>query len=169
VALRQPIQTGMARRVFGASREGRLALLKSAWAEAVGSDLAQRTEVLALEGVTLRLRVPDAGWRKVLHRMQPDILSRLRRVAGDLAPSRLGFQEGAVAPPPVPRPAEPEPVPVETMRLPESVAAGAAAIADPELRAGFEATAARYLARFGATQDSAVPSPCAGRDRVGGR
>ena len=39
--------------------------------------------------------MPDARWRKVLHRMQREILARLRRVAGDLAPRRLGFVEGA--------------------------------------------------------------------------
>jgi hypothetical protein len=50
--------------------------------------------VLGIEGGTLRVRVPDAGWRKVLHRMQPQILGHLREIAGDLAPRRMGFVDG---------------------------------------------------------------------------
>ena len=49
-----------------------------------------------MEGGTLRVRVPDASWRKVLHRMQPQILGRLRELAGDLAPRRMGFVEGGI-------------------------------------------------------------------------
>ena len=47
-----------------------------------------------MEGGTLRVRVPDASWRKVLHRIQPQILARLRELAGDLAPRRMGFVDG---------------------------------------------------------------------------
>ncbi|PYQ22807.1 MAG: hypothetical protein DMF81_10980, partial [Acidobacteria bacterium] len=73
--------TGLASRIFRLPA-ARLALLKSAWPLAVGPELARRTEVLAVEGRTLRVRVPDTGWRKVLHRMQPQIVARLRGVAG---------------------------------------------------------------------------------------
>src|SRR4029453_5794720 len=71
-----------------------LRLLEAAWPLAVGPELARRTEVLGIEGGTLRVRVPDAGWRKVLHRMQPQILGHLREIAGDLAPKRMGFVDG---------------------------------------------------------------------------
>src|SRR5712691_6320552 len=96
---------GLASRIFGSEPARRLALIKSAWPFAVGPELARRTEVLALEGRTLRVRVPDAGWRKALHRMQPQIVARLRSVAGDLGPSRLGFSEGQVAAPVEAKPA----------------------------------------------------------------
>jgi hypothetical protein len=136
---------GLAARLFQAG-PARLALLKSAWPHAVGSELARRTEVLALEGRTLRVRVPDAGWRKVLHRMQPQIVRRLRDITGELGPSRLGFSEGQVATAP-----EEKPVPSAADRglapLDAEVAAAAATITDAELREVFTAAAARYLSR----------------------
>ena len=87
----------LAARLFGASPARTLALLEAAWPLAVGPELAWRTEVLGIEGGTLRVRVPDAGWRKVLHRMQPQILAHLREIAGDLAPRRMGFVDGGVS------------------------------------------------------------------------
>src|SRR5688572_19520991 len=87
----------LAARLFGRDRGHAAELLRAAWPRAVGADLARRTEVIALEGSTLRVRVPDARWRTVLHRMQPQILARLADVAGSLAPRRLGFLEGTVA------------------------------------------------------------------------
>ena len=87
----------LAARLFGASPARTLALLEAAWPLAVGPELAWRTEVLGIEGGTLRVRVPDARWRKVLHRMQPQILGHLREIAGDLAPKRMGFVEGGLS------------------------------------------------------------------------
>jgi hypothetical protein len=84
----------LAARLFGASPARTLALIEAAWPLAVGPELARRTEVLGIEGGTLRVRVPDARWRKVLHRMQPQILGHLREIAGDLAPRRMGFVDG---------------------------------------------------------------------------
>ena len=88
----------LAARLFGASPARTIALLHAAWPLAVGPELARRTEVLGLENGTLRLRVPDARWRKVLHRMHPQILAQLRDLTGDLAPRRMGFVEGGIAP-----------------------------------------------------------------------
>lgn len=134
----------LASRLFGRGTPGALALLRAAWPRAVGAELARRTEVLAVEGATLRIRVPDARWRKVLHRMQPEILGRLRGLTGLLAPRRLGFNEGPVLPgPEAPHAAEPQ----TAAELPESLVGPARAIADPEIRAGFERSAALYLSR----------------------
>ena len=133
-------------RLFGQRPVATLALLRAAWPLAVGRELALRTQVLALEGRALRVRVPDARWRKALHRMQREILSRLRAIAGELAPTRLGFSEGAVPDAldgdnaRAARPAEPRPAPPE-------VVAEAEAIPDPEIRALFLRTAALYLER----------------------
>jgi hypothetical protein len=80
-------------RLFGTSPARALALVQASWPLAVGPELARRTEVIGMEGGTLRVRVPDAAWRKVLHRMQPQILARLRELAGELAPRRMGFLE----------------------------------------------------------------------------
>jgi hypothetical protein len=139
---------GLAARLFGSAPERTLALLRAAWPRVVGPELARRTEVIALEGDSLRIRVPDAGWRKGLLRMRREILTRLRDLAGDLAPRRLGFTEGfpaGTAPslPPIPPPAPEVPAPPPSPAL----SAEAARIRDPELRARFLEIAGRYLAR----------------------
>jgi hypothetical protein len=138
--------------LFGGNPQHVLALLRAAWPAAVGPEVARRTLVLGLDGRTLKIRVPDAGWRRVLHRMRRDILSRLHRSVGGLAPATLGFQEA-----PFDTPADPAAAvsaPREPMApLPESVREAAERIADPELRAQFTESAARYLGR----------TPCARR------
>ena len=146
MSLRRAGGSHLAVALFGRGAPQALALLRAAWPLAVGVETARRTEVLAVEGTTLRVRVPDARWRKVLHRMQPEILSRLRGIAGDLAPRRMGFTEGGVASAPVAAPPTVAPPPAAPV-LPEAVAGHAAAIADPDLRAAFERTAALYLSR----------------------
>lgn len=149
MALEKPDPRGLVKRLFPAGSPQRLELLRAAWALAVGPDLARRTAVIALEGRTLRVRVPDAGWRKALHRMRGDILARLSGIAGDAAPDRLGFQEGGRpdAREPPPERVAPEDPPSIPRPLPSEVARGAEAIADPELRRAFTEAAARYLAR----------------------
>jgi len=137
----------VARRLFAAGPEARLALLKACWPVAVGPGLEQRTEVVALERDTLRVRVPDARWRKALHRMQPQILQRLWRIAGELAPRRLGYVEAPPAA--VSVPGEERAARSAETACPPAIAEAAAAIADPELRARFVASAARYFALGG--------------------
>lgn len=140
----------VAEQLFGATPGRTLALLRAAWPGVVGPDLARRTEVVALEGDTLRIRVPDAGWRKALLRMRRDILIGLYRTAGGLAPRRLSFVEAPwpSAPEPAPEHAVPALEPATPAAPPSALVAGAAAIVDPEERARFVATAARYLDRF---------------------
>jgi len=145
----------LAARLFGPSPARTLALLQAAWPLAVGSELARRTEVVGIEGAMLRVRVPDASWRKGLHRVQPQILRRLREVAGDLAPRRLGFLEGAVSA----APAAPPPPAAPAVPLASALSSAASAIPDAEIRSRFLEAASRYLAR---ASDS-------GRDTVGGR
>jgi hypothetical protein len=127
--------------------------MQASWPLAVGPELARRTEVLGLEGGTLRVRVPDARWRKVLHRIQPQILGRLRELAGDLAPRRMGFVDGGV--PDVTNNdnednnnnEDNERVDSQQMRSVQQIQALASVIPDPEIRARFAATAASYLNR----------------------
>lgn len=132
----------LASQLFGRDPAASLALLRAAWPHAVGKEIARRTELLAVRGRTLLVRVTDAGWQKVLHRMERDILVRLKQLAGDLGPMGLGFSLGPVADADVPAPPaprrDPRPVPAE-------VEAAAAAIEDPEVRASFLRAAALYL------------------------
>jgi hypothetical protein len=153
----QPVGApSLARQLFGGSDVRVLALLRAAWPRAVGRELARRTEVVALEGRTLRIRVPDAGWRKVLHRMRGDILDRLRGVAGSLAPQKLGFMEAplgfSAAGEPKARSPQVRDAALAPIRegaaevpLPPALLAGAAGIPDPETRDLFLETARRYL------------------------
>jgi hypothetical protein len=144
MALKPAASEDVARRLFTPGTPAAVALVCAAWPRAVGADLGGRTEVVGLEAGTLRVRVPDARWRSVLHRMRHDILARLRETAGPAAPVRLGFVEGPVAPQKkwhalAPAPARPAPA---------SVASAAASIEDAALRERFLESAARYLTRF---------------------
>lgn len=145
MALTRAGATDTAARLFGGAPERVRALLRAAWPLAVGPELSRRTEVLGIERGTLRIRVPDARWRTVLHGMQPEILQRLRQIAGSLAPWRIGFVEGGM------KDAGPLPMPAVTALVPAplsaEVAEPAAAIADEEIRRRFVETAARSLSR----------------------
>jgi hypothetical protein len=143
----------LAARLFGASPARTLALLQAAWPLAVGPELARRTEVLGMEGGTLRVRVPDASWRKVLHRIQPQILRRLSELAGELAPRRMGFVEGGIVTPPSHDSAVTTTLPPTPASVPP-LHHLANLIPDPEIRARFAATAARYLARAKGREDA---------------
>jgi hypothetical protein len=143
---------GLAAQLFRPGTPQALALVRAAWPAAVGAELARRTVVQALVGGTLHVRVPDAAWRKTLHRMRRDVLARLREIAGDLAPHTLGFLEGAEAnsAPPATRggaPALPHPPTQSAEAHSAPLRAAAERIADPEIRSRFLETAARYLAR----------------------
>lgn len=146
MAWRKAISPDTAGELFG--RERALPLLRAAWPLAVGPRLAERTELLSLEGRTLIVRVPDARWRKILHRLRREILQRLAETAGPWAPRALGFTE-APSPPalPVEAAAAPESAGDRVAVAPPEVAKGALAIADVEVRSLFLEAAGRYLAR----------------------
>ena len=146
MTLRKAVSPGFADGLFTAERT--LSLLQAAWPLAVGARLAERTEPLALQGRMLLVRVPDARWRKILHRLRREILGRLHQVAGRRAPSALGFVEAPASRPPLLSPQKEPPVATcPTPRLAPAVEAAAALIADEELRALFLEAAGRYLAR----------------------
>jgi hypothetical protein len=137
---------GLASRLFPRGSPQVLELLRAAWPRAVGPELSRRTELVALQGATLRVRIPDGRWRVVLHRMQREILYRLREAAGELAPRRLGFVEGSI-PPAAAQGAPPALRQTSPAACPPAVADEARAISDPEIRERFVQAAARYLAR----------------------
>lgn len=144
--LRKAISSDTAAEVFGVERT--LPLLRAAWPLAVGARLAQRTEVVGLEGRTLIVRVPDERWRKILHRLRRELLQRLREMAGPRGPYALGFVEGKAAEPPPPEPAAGQRiVPLAADSVPPAVASAALGIADDEIRRLFMDAAARYLTR----------------------
>jgi hypothetical protein len=141
----RPRHSSLAAQLFGGRAEHRLALLRAVWPAAVGDELARRTEVVALDGSVLRIKVPDLRWQRQLLRMRGRILFQLRRAAGPIAPNRLGFVTGPVVEPPPRPPAAPVRAAAAAPRL---VAEAARAIPDLELRERFLASAALYLDRF---------------------
>lgn len=144
--LRKAISPDTAAELFGAERT--LPLLRAAWPLAVGARLAQRTEVVGLEGRTLIVRVPDGRWRKILHRLRRELLQRLRETAGPRGPYALGFVEGKAAEPPPPEPAGRQRVaPLAADSVSPAIASAALDIADDEIRRLFMDAAARYLTR----------------------
>ncbi len=158
-AMQRPSDPALAKQLFGASPERTLLLMRAAWPVAVGPELARRTEVVALDGSVLRVRVPDATWQRGLARMRGEIMSRLREIAGAASPRSLGFVLGpleaaaagdASAARRTPRAGAP------ALSRPASaqLVAAAQAIPDAELRESFLAAAARYLARFSGDSES---------------
>jgi len=135
----------MAGRLFTRVPSAQLALLRAAWSRVVGGEIARRSEVISLDRRTLTVRVTDAGWQRVLHRMQRQILSRLSAIAGEMAPTRVGFTVGEITTVPeshsVGSAASPDPGP------PPEVEAAARAIQDAALRERFLRSAALYLQR----------------------
>ena len=125
--------------------EAHLALIRAVWPLAVGEGLALRSEVVALEGRTARIRVADAGWRRAIHSSQRTILGRLKGLAGELAPNRLGIMEGPVET----APARSAPKTAGKTEPSADLVAAAQEIPDDSLRREFLETAARYQSRFG--------------------
>ena len=145
MSLARPAAVDLAVQLFGGSPERTLALMRAAWPLAVGPELARRTEVIAIEGTTLRVKVADATWRKALLKIRGPLHGRLRRVAGDLAPTRLAFCEGPVSRPPEPRTRTAATRPADPASA--ELTAAAAGIDDADVRARFLASATRYLTR----------------------
>jgi hypothetical protein len=143
--LKKALSKDAAPDIFDASRS--LPLLQACWPAAVGPRLAERTEVVSLDGGTLVVRVPDTRYSRILFRLRREILARLREAVGQRAPRALGFLEGAKAPPaeaaPTPR------VPPPAAAIPAELASAARAIEDEEIRALFVASASSYLAQRG--------------------
>jgi hypothetical protein len=144
--MRSVTDPGTAQRLFSASSSSGYILVRGLWPGVVGPEIARRTEVVALQERTLRVRVSDSRWMRVLHRMQHVILGRLAQQLGAFAPNQIGFVEGPLSP----RSERARAKSVETPQdaePPQQVTAAAAAIDDPDLRGRFIETASRYLRR----------------------
>jgi hypothetical protein len=156
----RPRDPDLAARLFGGRPEHTLALLRAVWPGAVGEELSRRTELVALDKGVLRIRVSDLRWQRQLQRMRGPILGRLRRAAGQVAPSQLGFVTGEIKAPAAP--ATPAPPTRPAREAPPIVAEAASAIPDAAIREGFLAAAARYLDRFGQAGSGGGPTPSGG-------
>jgi hypothetical protein len=64
---------------------------------AVGDGLGVHSEIAALDGEVLRVRVAPASWLKTFRDFRKDIQSRLARAAGPLAPRAITLSAGELS------------------------------------------------------------------------
>jgi predicted nucleic acid-binding Zn ribbon protein len=69
-----------------------LAAIQSAWAGAVGEQLAAVAVPVSERGGTLTIECADAVWAQELDLMQETLLERLRSEVGEQAPEALRFR-----------------------------------------------------------------------------
>jgi hypothetical protein len=119
-------------------------LIHKRWAEAVGHELALRSEPEALSQGVLTVRVTDPVWGKMIYKLQDRIIPALNRAVGSSLVRRINFTKRSrlERPPPENDRRERE---AETLEPPPLVAEAAAAIEEPELRELVLRSAARYL------------------------
>lgn len=111
------------------------------WAQAVGAELACRSEPAAFDQGVLTVRVLDAAWGKVIVRLQNRIARQLNERLGAAVVKQIRFVRDAV------RLQAPGPAPTASPREVESrlIREAAAAVRDAELRQVLIRTAERYL------------------------
>lgn len=123
-------------------------LIRRKWGEAVGSELARRSEPATFEAGLLTVRVEDAAWGRVIVRLKSEVIDRLNRALGQPLVRRLRFvNDGVALTPSAPVPAAK--APVGEAEPPASLLKAAASIREPELREVVLRAGARYLAAHG--------------------
>ena len=136
--LKQVLPPGARERVYSVE------LIHKRWAEAVGDELARRSEPEALSQGVLTVRVIDPVWGKMIYKLQDRIIPALNRAVGSSLVRRINFTKRSrlERPPPEKDRQEREP---EAPEPPPLVVAAAAAIEEPELRRLVLRSAAHYL------------------------
>ncbi|WP_298267885.1 DUF721 domain-containing protein [Geobacter sp.] len=124
-------------------REGRIWLN---WHGAVGPQIAGHAQPISFRDGVLTVAVASAPWMQELNFLKRTIAERLNVLIGEPLVQEIYLKTGKVDPPRPPEPPPPLPlrelIPAERDR----VAAEAAAIEDPELRAAFARLMSRHLA-----------------------
>jgi predicted nucleic acid-binding Zn ribbon protein len=90
-APREAASAFRAARDLAAPKTG-LASVQTAWAEAVGPQLAEVTAPASERAGTLTVDCADSVWAQELDLMQDTLLERLRGVLGEAAPQALRFR-----------------------------------------------------------------------------
>jgi hypothetical protein len=99
------------------------------WPEAVGAQIARRTEVTGVKFHTAVIKVSGAMWIQELNLMKPQILSRVRDALGDDSVRDIRFVQGRLARHETPRIRIVPRAPRHAIELPE--------LKEPELRRAF--------------------------------
>lgn len=137
--LKQVLPAGARERVYSVE------LVHRRWAEAVGHELALRSEPEALcEGV-LTVRVTDPVWGKMIYKLQDRIIPALNRAMGSSLVRRINFTRKSRLER-APKEASGKARERDDAVVPESLVEAASGIEDAELRGLVLRSAANYLA-----------------------
>ncbi len=150
--LAQRLASGIARNRAKGGRGASIARLRAEWSAIIGPDLARTTRPEALVasrgarsstsgGKLLRLRVAGAAALEVQHQTG-QIVDRVNAYFGHRMVDDIRLVQGAIA-----VSAPPPPIPAPDPRTVTEVAARAAAVKDPELRAALTRLGARLASR----------------------
>jgi predicted nucleic acid-binding Zn ribbon protein len=74
---------------LGASATARAVRIADRWEEAVGPEIADHSQPVAIRGEVLEVSVDTSVWCQQLQLRTPEILAALRRVVGEDAPSEV--------------------------------------------------------------------------------
>lgn len=127
------------------------------WSEAVGPQIAAKSQPAAFRDGTLTVRVTGSAWMQQLSLMKQEIIDQLNEAIGTTLVTDIFFKQGRLDELPAESPASPpkrQLTAAERQRLAEA----AAPVADPELRAAFMALFASQLADAPRNE---TPSPAA--------
>lgn len=137
--LRAALPPGAREKIFS------IDLIRRKWRDAVGNEIARRSEPAAFEARVLTVRVEEPAWGRVIVRMQSEVTARLNRALGIPLVRRLRFVKDGVAITP-PEPVAAPRAPVGEVAAPGSLLKAAECIREPELREVVVRAGARYLA-----------------------
>lgn len=122
---------------MGLSDQGRRLKIYQAWADAVGPEIAARTEAGAFTRGVLIVKASSPAWQNELTFLRDEIIRRLNRALGSKVVRELKIQSGRLSPAlPEDRRAVPH-VPLTTEELARTQAASLE-IQDPEVRGAFQ-------------------------------
>lgn len=128
------------------------------WNEAVGPQIAAKSQPAAFRDGTLTVRVTGSAWMQQLSLMKREIIDQVNEAIGTPLVIDIFFKQGRLdelpAASPAPAPPKRQLTAAERQRLAEV----AAPVADPDLRAAFMALFASQLAD---APRSETPSPAA--------
>jgi hypothetical protein len=136
--LQRVLPAGARERVFSVE------LIKKRWAEAVGAELARRSEPETLSQGVLTVRVIDPVWGKMIYKLQGRIIPKLNRALGSTLVRRINFTKRSRLEGVTSRAHEP----VEDREPPEpppGIVEAAGGIEEPELKELVLRSAANYL------------------------
>jgi predicted nucleic acid-binding Zn ribbon protein len=136
-ALKQALPEELSQRIYS------IGLVQKRWEEAVGRELALRSEPDSLTDGVLTVRVTDLAWGKMIARLEKKIVPAINRACGSHLVRRINFTKRShLMLTPAPKPAARARA---AAKPPRAITTAAERIEDEELKALVTRTAAHYL------------------------